>query len=100
MRICGRTTGVEDPIPAYHRTVAGDVHPDRGIAVEAVILDDVAATVADEIDADEEAADVAVANGGVQPGVGEDAVCGGADAGREAAELEVVAVDGDVVGVD
>src|SRR5690606_23651576 len=93
--------GVADDIVARRR--AGPPYADgrAGDVVQAVVPDDMAGRhVPAQVDADPESADAAVANRDVLAVVGVDPVGLGADAAPEPAELEVVAVDGDIVGVD
>ena len=70
-------------------------------ALDAVVLDHVAAAVlALQVSAGPESANFAVAHGDVLPVHRGDAMGQGIGARRQAAELEIVAVDGDVVGGD
>ena len=98
-RIGGRTPGVDHPVVADRRPGALDADAGRRIAIQAVVFDAMAAAV-DQADADLEAADIAVADGAVQAAVRGDARGHGAGPRGQAAQLEVVAVERDVVGGD
>src|SRR5690606_28709225 len=93
--------GVVDPVAPYQVVVA--LHEDSAIqvVVQPVVFHQVAgAIITFQMDAAVEPADIAVAHGGVLPVVGVDAGSHRAIARGQAADLETVAVDGDVVGGD
>src|SRR5690606_37962168 len=84
---------------AAHPAVVASVDQDRDfqIVVQAVVLHQVTGAAV-QVDALPESPDIAVAHGGVLLAIGTDAVGLRAVARRQPADLEAVAVDGDVVG--
>src|SRR6185369_1181996 len=87
---------------SYHRAIAGNIHSEVGIAVETVVLDQVTAanTARRKTVAAKEAADIAVSDGQVDAISRVDADRLRGHASRQPADLEVVAIENDVVGVD
>jgi hypothetical protein len=82
--------------------VSGSLDTAHRVEVHPVVLDEMACAAGTQnvLDPDHEPANAAVADGGIQPAGRMDADRHGIDAGLQPADLPIVAVDGDVVGVD
>ncbi len=94
-----RAAGVEHAIALGQDIVREDVDAVDQVVVEAVVFDQVAGTIGN-VGAHVEAPHIAVAHGDVLPVDRLDALGLRADARSQATQLEAVAIDGDVVGVD